>query len=83
MATQPTSPSSALEQALINIIRILPLRRAAQVLDFARWLQTQPVPDKLLDEGITPIELELEEKSWEQVLSGQSRALPGNGAPGP
>jgi hypothetical protein len=59
MAIQPTSQYATLEQTLLKIIRALPPRRAAQVLDFARWLQTQPVPDELS-------ELELEEKSWEQ-----------------
>ncbi|MBM3134032.1 MAG: hypothetical protein FJZ89_01840 [Chloroflexi bacterium] len=59
MAIQPTSQYATVEQALLKVLRALPPRRAAQVLDFARWLQTQPVPDELS-------ELELEEKSWEQ-----------------
>jgi hypothetical protein len=67
METQQKLSSAVFEQALITIVRTLPPRRAAQVLDFARWLQTQPAPDKKFEEELTPDELEREEKAWEQV----------------
>jgi hypothetical protein len=66
METQPILSSPTFEQALIKIVRALHPHRAAQVLDFARWLQTQPAPDKK-EEEITPDELECEEKAWEQT----------------
>jgi len=67
MATQTTQQTPAFEQALMTTIRTLHPHRALQVLDFARWLQTQPLLDELLGEEITPAELELEEKAWEQA----------------
>ncbi|MGH7599913.1 MAG: hypothetical protein ACREOI_26455 [bacterium] len=67
METQPTLSSPAFEQALIKIVRALHPHRAAQLLDFARWLQTQPAPDKKFGEEITSDELEREEKAWEQT----------------
>ena len=62
MKSQATPNVSAFEQALINTIRSLQPNRAEQVLDFARWLQTQPV---VTDEEITEEELELEEEAWQ------------------
>ncbi len=67
METQTLSQSPAFEKSLIQIVRKLHPKRALQVLDFARWLQTQPVVDELSGEEITRLELELEEEAWERV----------------
>lgn len=56
---------NALERELITTIRKLQPQRAWQVLDFARWLQTQPIRDGLPGEEITAEELEVEEQAWE------------------
>ena len=63
METQQTFASASFEQTLLQILRTLHPRRAAQVVDFARWLQTQPE----LEEKISADELEREEKAWEQT----------------
>jgi hypothetical protein len=62
MTIQP----ARLERALIDVIKTLPPRRAVEVLDFARWLQTQLAPDEELSDGAAPVEMELEEQAWEQ-----------------
>lgn len=67
MATTRKTPVSALEKDLLKIIRTLHPRRAAQVLDFARWLQTQPAPDEPVEEEITQAELDREEVAWEEA----------------
>jgi hypothetical protein len=46
MTTQSARQPAALELALIDVVRTLPSRRVLQVLDFARWLQTQLAPDE-------------------------------------
>jgi len=37
----------SVEQKLIKTVRALDYRRTMQVLDFARWLQTQPAPSEI------------------------------------
>lgn len=54
-----------LEQSLMRTIRTLHPRRVAEVLDFARWLQTQPEVDEFTTETVTAAELEEEEKAWQ------------------
>lgn len=54
-----------LEQALVRTIRTLHPRRVAEVLDFARWLQTQPEVDQATAETLTAAELEVEERAWQ------------------
>ena len=66
MEDQIITHSTVYEQAIVNVVRALSARRAAQVLDFARWLQTQAqsdndsAQDDLLDDDI-----EMEEQIWE------------------
>ena len=67
MATQYNRQQVPLEQALMEVVKTLPPRRAMQVLDFARWLQTQPALDEDLSDSATETEMELEEKAWEQI----------------
>ncbi|MBX3059651.1 MAG: hypothetical protein KF770_24645 [Anaerolineae bacterium] len=74
METQTVRPKKALEQELIATVRALQPHRARQVLDFARWLQTQTPHVGLPDEEITPEELALEEKAWEATyLANQEK----------
>ena len=54
-----------IEQTLINTIRTLHPQRMVQVLDFARWLQTQPNLDDIIDEELSEAELEAEDAAWE------------------
>lgn len=47
------------EKKLLEVLRALPPQRVNQVLDFARWLQTQPLEEEDL------AELEAEDAAWE------------------
>ena len=67
MTIQPARQPVTLERALIDVLRTLPPRRAMQVLDFARWLQTQLAPDEEVSDSAAPVEMELEEKAWQQI----------------
>ena len=67
MTTQHVRQPAPVELALMDVVKTLHPRRAAQVLDFARWLKTQPAPDDELSDNATETEMELEEKAWEQV----------------
>lgn len=60
-----TPDVKTLEQALVRTIRTLHPRRVAEVLDFARWLQTQPEVDQATAETLTAAELEVEERAWQ------------------
>lgn len=64
MTTQSARQPAALELALIDVVRTLPSRRVLQVLDFARWLQTQLAPD---EDHAAQAAMEQEEKTWEQA----------------
>jgi hypothetical protein len=61
----PTTLMSALEQSTLETMRKLHPRRAIQVLDFARWLQTQPLLDEMLEAEPTSVQLADEEAAWE------------------
>ena len=65
MTIQSARQPATLELALIDVVRTLHPHRAVQVLDFARWLQTQPVPDEALSERAA--QMEIDERAWEQT----------------
>ena len=54
MAAHTNLQSTSYEQALVRIVRALPVERVAQILDFARYIQSQTIEDfGLLDEDET------------------------------
>lgn len=65
MKTESALDIKRLEKSLMETIRTLHPRRVAEVLDFARWLQTQPAVDEFTAETLTAAELEEEEKAWQ------------------
>ncbi len=67
MTSQLTRQPTAVELALLDVVKTLPRRRAMQVLDFARWLQTQTTSNEEGNDEVTPAEMEQEEKAWEQT----------------
>lgn len=69
MTTQSARQPAPLELALIDVVRALPSGRALQVLDFARWLQTQLSPDEEMDGKAAQAAIEQEEKAWEQTYN--------------
>jgi hypothetical protein len=61
----PVQPS-AYEQSLMRIVRTLPLERVVQILDFARYVQSQAIEDVgFLDEDETAEEILADEARWD------------------
>jgi hypothetical protein len=57
---------SAYEQALISIVRTLPVERIVQILDYARYIQSQTVEDfGFLDDDETEEEILADEALWD------------------
>ncbi len=66
MEEQTIMHSIVYEQAIVNVVRTLPARRAAEVLDFARWLQTQVQPGSdAAQDALPDDDIEQEERIWE------------------
>ena len=67
MEDQTATHATVYEQAIVNVVRALSARRAAQVLDFARWLQTQAQPDNdsAQDDLLDDDDMERDEQIWE------------------
>jgi hypothetical protein len=68
MTTRLTQPTHVLETEIVQAIRLLPPPRMRQVLDFARWLNTQVQVPSLVNEEdeLDQEELRLEEQAWEE-----------------
>lgn len=69
MTTKSAHLPASLERTLLDVVRALPSGRALQVLDFARWLQTQLSPDEDAGGNTDQAEMEQEEKAWEQTYN--------------
>ncbi|MCL0029911.1 hypothetical protein M1N19_02985, partial [Dehalococcoidia bacterium] len=58
--------ASAYEQALISIVRALPVERVVQILDYAHYIQSQTVEDfGFLDDDETEEEILADEALWD------------------
>ena len=69
------SPSTY-EQTLVNILRTLPIERMAQVLDYARYIQSQANEDfSLLDETETEEEMMADEAHWDAQFAATQAGL--------
>lgn len=55
------------EQAIVEIVRVLPPSRAEQLFDFARFLEAQLLSEELLL-GVSFEELEAENARWDLLL---------------
>jgi len=64
METKTMTPPSAYEEALVNIVRGLPVERVAQILDYARYIQLQVQDDFALDDA-TEAETLADEARWD------------------
>ncbi|MEZ4659513.1 MAG: hypothetical protein R2911_18290 [Caldilineaceae bacterium] len=61
------------EQALIGIIHTLPAERIQQILDYARYIQTQTLEDFALLEDENPEDIAADEARWDaQFAASQS-----------
>ena len=57
---------SVYEQALISIVRTLPVERIVQILDYARYIQSQTIEDfGFLDDDETEEEILADEARWD------------------
>jgi hypothetical protein len=66
MKVKTASQPSAYEQALISIVRTLPVERIVQILDYARYIQSQTVEDfGFLDDDETEEEILADEALWD------------------
>jgi len=54
-------------EELAEAVVSLPPRRVAQVLDFARWLQTQPFENDIAEDELSAAELQAEEEAWQKA----------------
>jgi hypothetical protein len=72
MSLQSALEVSLHEQALLNIVRTLPVERVLQILDFARYVQTQTLEDFALGDDETAEEVAADEARWDaQFVASQ------------
>ena len=76
METQTTIQSSAYEQTLISIVRTLPIERVLQILDYARYIQSQVMEDfSLLDRDETEEDILADEARWDAQFAATQGGL--------
>jgi len=76
MVTQTNLQSSSYEQALIRIVRVLPVERVMQILDFARYIQSQTIEDfGVLDEDEIEEEVLADEAEWNAQFAATQDGL--------
>ena len=67
---------SAYEQALISIVRTLPVERIVQILDYARYIQSQTIEDfGFLDDDETEEEILADEARWDAQFAATQDGL--------
>lgn len=67
--TIATATSQKHEQVLLDIVRVLPADRAEQLVDFARFLETQLLSQELFSAEIDA-EVEADNARWDTLLAG-------------
>jgi len=76
MEIQPALQPSAYEQALISIVRTLPVEHVVQILDYARDIQSQTIEDlRFLDDDETEEEILADEARWDAQFAATQDAL--------
>ena len=76
MGMQTALQPSIYEQALISIVRTLPVERLVQILDYARYIQSQTVEDfGFLDDGETEEEILADEALWDAQFAATQDGL--------
>jgi len=64
------------EQALVGIVQTLPVERAAQILDYARYIQSQAIKDSgILDSDETEEEILADETRWDAQFAATQGGL--------
>lgn len=76
MGAQTALQPSAYEQALISIVRTLPVERVVQILDYAHYIQSQTVEDfGFLDDDETEEEILADEALWDAQFAAMQDGL--------
>ena len=76
MGTQTALQPSVYEQALISIVRTLPVERIVQVLDYARYIKSQTIEDfGFLDDDETEEEIIADEAHWDAQFAATQDGL--------
>ena len=76
MEKQTTAQPSAYVQALINIVRNLPVERVVQILDYSRYIQSQTNEDfGSLDDDETEEEILADEAHWDAHFAATQDGL--------
>jgi len=76
MEIQPALQLSAYEQALIRIVRTLPVERVVQILDYARYIQSKTNEDfGFLDDDETEEEILADEARWDAQFAATQDGL--------
>jgi Tfp pilus assembly protein PilO len=64
---------SAYEQVLVSIVRTLPAERVVQILDYARYIQSQAIED--MDDDETEEEILADEAHWDAQFAATQEGL--------
>ncbi|MBM3134694.1 MAG: hypothetical protein FJZ89_05275 [Chloroflexi bacterium] len=76
MERQTLLQPSAYEQTLISIVRTLPAERVIQILDYARYIQSQVSEDfNLLEDDETEEEILADEALWDAQFAATQDGL--------
>jgi hypothetical protein len=76
MDARQTVQPSAYEQTLISIVRALPIERVVQIIDYARYIQSQTVKDfGFLDDDETEEEILADEARWDAQFAATQDGL--------
>ena len=76
MEMQTALHASAYEQALISIIRTLPVERVVQILDYAHYIQSQTIEDfGFLEGDETEEEILVDEARWDAQFAATQDGL--------
>ena len=76
MEMQPALQPSAYEQALLSIMRTLPVERVVQILDYAHYIQSRTSEDfGFLEDDETEEEILADEARWDAQFAATQDGL--------
>ncbi len=75
MTGQTVSETVTYEQTLLTIIRPLPIERILQIIDFARYVQTQTLADLTLVEEENEEAIQADEAHWDTQFAATQQGL--------
>lgn len=75
MTRHAVAETATYEQTLLTIIRTLPIERTVQIIDFARYVQSQTVADVALVEGQSEEVIQADEDRWDAQFAATQEGL--------